>query len=87
MDEEGHHQKSDEKEDDVLEVIGRRSDTLRLDNEDLQANAEGGHGGDGSSHTARLPSAVITVPEHEMVAVGFNSGEVRMRPNGIHDDC
>ena len=65
-------------------MIGRRSDTLRLGNEDLQANAEGGQreGGDESSRTARLPTAVMTAPEHGMVAVGFNSGEVseRLRP-------
>ena len=34
-------------------------------------------GGDESSRTARLPTAVMTAPEHKMVAVGFNSGEVR----------
>ena len=57
-------------------MIGRRSETLRLGSQDLQANAGGDQQeGDQSS---RLPTAVMTAPEHGMVAVGFNSGEVRI---------
>ena len=60
-------------------MTGRRSETLRLGSEDLQTNAGGGKedGGDKSS-APRLPTAVMTAPEHGMVAVGFDSGEVRM---------
>ena len=61
-------------------MTGRRSETLRLGNEDLQANAGGGkEDGSDKSSAPRLPTAVMTAPEHGMVAVGFDSGEVRMK--------
>ena len=60
-------------------MTGRRSETLRLGNEDLQANAGGGKEDGGDKSSARLPTAVMTAPEHGMVAVGFDSGEVRMK--------
>ena len=60
-------------------MIGRRREVLHLGNEDLQTNAGGGKEDGSDKSSARLPTAVMTAPEHGMVAVGFDSGEVRMK--------
>ncbi|TRY78561.1 hypothetical protein TCAL_06149 [Tigriopus californicus] len=61
-----------DKENVIREVLGEVLESIELDTEALQVNAQGLKEGQ-----IRVPQSVIVVPSQKMVVVGFDSGEMQ----------